>query len=127
MAKSFKLSIAGWILSVLLAAVFTISAGAKFIDWEGKEAEFAKSGFTMAQMKNIGMVEIVITLVYLFPPTSFIGAILLTGYVGGAIVTHLRLGEPFLVQIAFGVLIWVGYWFRRPDVIKAAFSKKPTV
>jgi DoxX-like family len=126
MAMPNKLTIAGWILSFLMAVLFTISASAKLVDWEGKEAEFAKSGFTILQMKNIGIVEIVITIIYLFPPTSFLGAILLTGYLGGAIVTHVRLGDPFFVQIVIGVLVWVGYWLRRPDVIKAAFSKKLT-
>jgi uncharacterized membrane protein YphA (DoxX/SURF4 family) len=123
MAMSKTLSITGWVISFLMAALFTTSATMKFIDWKGKEAEFAKSGFTISQMNGIGVLEIVITLIYLIPATSFLGAILLTGYLGGAIVTHLRIGEPYLVQTALGLLVWVGYWFRRPDVIKTAFSK----
>ncbi len=124
MAASKTLSITGWIITILLAAVFMLSASMKFLEWDGKEAEFAKSGFTVSQMYGIGVLEIVITLLFLIPATSFLGAILLTGYLGGAIVTHLRMGDSFLVQIAFGLLVWVGYWFRRPDVIRTAFSKR---
>jgi hypothetical protein len=51
---------------------------------------------------------------YLIPKTSIFGAILLTGYVGGTIITHLRLGEPVYTHIALGVLAWLGLYLRRP-------------
>jgi hypothetical protein len=43
-----------------------------------------------------------------------LGAILLTGYLGGAVVTHLRVGDPFIGPIIFGVLIWAGLFLREP-------------
>jgi hypothetical protein len=112
-------TIAGWILTILLSAVLLgPSAGSKFAEWEGKEAEFAKSGFTTAQMFNIGIVEVACALLYLFPPTAFLGAILLTGYMGGAIVTHVRVGELFVPQVVIAILIWVALALRRPHLFK---------
>ena len=51
-------------------------------------------------------------MIYLIPTTSILGAILVTGYVGGTIVTHLRVGEPVYVQIALGILVWLGLYLR---------------
>jgi hypothetical protein len=48
----------------------------------------------------------------LIPATSVLGAILLTGYMGGAICTHLRAGDPFYFQIGFGILVWLGLYLR---------------
>ncbi len=119
-----KLTIGGWIFSVLLAAFFCFSASGKLTDWEGKEEMMGKLGFSIATMRNIGFVELAITAVYLIPQAAFIGSILLTAYMGGAVVTHVRVGEPFVFQVVFGVLVWIGYALRRPDVIKAAFSSR---
>jgi hypothetical protein len=46
--------------------------------------------------------------------TSVLGAVLLAGYVGGAICAHMRAGDPFIVQIALGVGLWLGLWLREP-------------
>jgi hypothetical protein len=49
---------------------------------------------------------------YALPRTSILGAILLTGYLGGATATHVRVGQPFVFPIVFGVLVWLGLWLR---------------
>lgn len=126
MSSSSKLPIAGWVLSFLLAGFFCMSASGKLRDFEGKEEMMGKLGYSMETMKTIGFVELVITAVFLIPQTAFLGAILLTAYMGGAVATHVRIGEAFFFQILFGVLVWVAYWLRRPDVIRTAFSRKPT-
>ena len=58
------------------------------------------------------MLELSCTIIYLIPRTSVIGAILLTGYLGGAIQTHLRVGDAFVAQFIFGVVIWGGLYLR---------------
>jgi hypothetical protein len=66
---------------------------------------------------GLGTVLIVATLVYAFPPTSVLGAIVLTGYLGGATWTHVRMGGPVFPIVfpsLFGVLIWVGLALREP-------------
>ena len=60
----------------------------------------------------IGLIEAVCLLVLLIPRTSILGAVLLTGYLGGAVATHLRIGNPLASNILFpvyiGILVWAG-------------------
>jgi hypothetical protein len=66
--------------------------------------------------RSLGAITVVCTLLYAVPPTSFVGAILLTGYLGGAIASHLRIGSPLFTHVLFGfylgVMIWGGLWLR---------------
>jgi uncharacterized membrane protein YphA (DoxX/SURF4 family) len=120
---SRKQRIAGWIVSGLLAAFLAFSASGKFREFPGKAEMFDHLGYaaTSLAMTAIGVVELVVTVLFLIPRTSFIGAILVTGYLGGATATHVRVGDPFFFPILLGVLAWVGYGLRCPDVVKAAF------
>ncbi|TWT77426.1 hypothetical protein Pla123a_20870 [Posidoniimonas polymericola] len=118
--------IAGWVLTVLVA-VFLIgpSAGGKFADWEGKAEMFDHLGYSLELMKQIGVVEVIVALLLLIPQTSFVGAILVTGYLGGATATHVRVGEAFFFPIVIGVLMWIGLGLRRPEVFRLAFAGNP--
>ncbi len=60
----------------------------------------------------LGVFEVGCVLLYLAPATSVLGAILFTGYIGGAICAHVRVGDPFIPQVIIGVLIWLGVFFR---------------
>jgi len=60
----------------------------------------------------LGILELFCVVVYAVAATSVIGAILLTGYIGGAIVTHLRIGEPVVFQIVLRLLVWLGLYLR---------------
>lgn len=66
----------------------------------------------------LGVLELACTVIYLIPATSVIGAILLAGYMGGAICTHWRVGDPFVIQIVLGVFAWLGLYLR-DDRLKA--------
>ena len=66
-------------------------------------------------MNGLGILELSVAVIYLIPQTSILGAILVTGYIGGAIATHVRIGDYFLVpHILIGVLVWLGVWLRDP-------------
>lgn len=123
MAASKTQRIAGWILSGLVTAFLLFSASGKFMDWPGKEEMFNKMGYSIATMNGIGVVEVIATVLYVIPQTAFLGTILLTGYLGGATEVHVRAGEPYFFPIIIGVLAWIGYALRRPDVIKGAFGR----
>jgi hypothetical protein len=62
----------------------------------------------------LAILEITCVVVFLVPPTMVLGAILLTGYVGGTIVTHWRSGDPFVIQVLLGLLIWLSVYLREP-------------
>jgi hypothetical protein len=114
---------AGWGLSILISLLLIgPSAMGKFLDWEGKEEAFAKMGITIELMRNIGIVEVIIAILFLIPKTAFIGAILITGYLGGAILTHLRIGDPIVMPIVIGVLVWIGLGLRQPEIFRLAFG-----
>ena len=60
----------------------------------------------------LGILTLIGVVLYAIPRTSVLGAILLTGYMGGAIATHVRLGQPIFLHIIFGLLIWGGLYLR---------------
>lgn len=119
-----KSKLAGWILSGLLAA-FLIggSAMGKFTEWEGKAKMFEKMGFTTDVMFKIGVVEVIVALLFVIPPTSFVGAILLTGYLGGATATHVRVGDPVFAPVIIGVVAWIALGLRQPEIFSLAIGK----
>ena len=74
---------------------------------------FQQQGYPVQFLVPIGVVELVCTILYLIPRTSVLGAILLTGYLGGATATHVRAAEvAFIFPVSFGVLLWLGLYLR---------------
>lgn len=65
-------------------------------------------------MYKLGFVEIGCVVIYLIPRTSILGAVLLAAYLGGAVATHVRVGDPFWAPILCGVALWLGLWLREP-------------
>ena len=112
----------GLILSVVPSLMLLGSAAMKFKGGDEMAKGFDHLGLPLELATGLGTIEGLIALVNLIPKVSFLGAILITGYMGGAILTHLRIGEPVFVQFLFGVVVWVGYGLRNPDVIRRAFK-----
>lgn len=111
----------GWILSGLIGLMLIgPSALGKFVEWEGKAQMLEHMGFTSELLMKIGVLEVILAALYLIPRTSFLGAILLTGYLGGATVTHVRLGEPFFMPIVIGIVMWVALALRKPEIFRLA-------
>ena len=115
----------GWVLSCLLSLFLAgPSAIGKFVDWEGKQQMFDHLGYTTELIAKIGVVEVVIAILFLIPRTAFIAAILISAYLGGAIATHVRVGDPFIMPIIVGVMLWISLGLRRPEVFSLAFGRK---
>jgi len=104
----------GWILSLLPSLLLTFSGIMKLVQPEGMAKEVEKLGWSMETLFYIGIVELVCTVLYLLPPTSILGAILLTGYLGGAIATHVRIHDPYGIVVSTGVVLWLGLFQREP-------------
>lgn len=110
---SKKMLWAGYIISALPVLMLLFSASMKFLKPAGFADGIAALGWTESQMTTLGFIEIGSTIIYLIPRTSVLGAILLTGYLGGATATHVRIGDPsFITPAALGVLVWLGLWLR---------------
>jgi hypothetical protein len=94
-----------------------MSAGMKFMAPPDFMKQFeGHLGFPAAMASPIGIVELLCTLLYIVPQTSVLGAILLTGYLGGATAAHVRLNEQFISPIILGVILWGGLWLRNPSL-----------
>jgi len=105
---------AAYIMSALPVLMLLMSAVMKFVKPAFVVEGFAHLGLSEKLALGLGILELACSIVYVIPVTSVLGAILLTGYLGGAILTHLRVGEPFFMQIIFGVVIWGGLYLRDP-------------
>jgi DoxX-like family len=77
---------------------------------------FVKLGYSESVALPIGIVLLVCVVIYIIPPTSVFGAILLTGYLGGAVATHVRVGDPLFSHVLFptyvAILLWGGLYLR---------------
>lgn len=102
----------GRILSTLPVLMLVMSAVMKLTKHPEVLKGFDKMGWPEYVLVPLGIVELVSTVLYVIPQTAVLGAILLTGYLGGAIATHVRIGEPFIMQAIFGVVIWLGLFLR---------------
>jgi hypothetical protein len=103
----------GRVLSALLVLVLAISASMKLSGSPEVMAAFTKQfGYPENALLAIAIAEIGCAVLYVIPPTAVLGAVLITGYLGGAIATHVRVGESFLIPLALGVLAWAGLYLR---------------
>jgi DoxX-like family len=104
----------GWVLSVLPAPLLVMSAVSKFTLSADVVKGFGDMGWKTDVAMALGIVELVSLILYLIPQTAVLGAILLTGYLGGACATHVRIGDysHFWVPVAMGVVLWLGLFLR---------------
>ena len=101
-----------YIMSTLPVLMLLFSGIMKLIKPPSVMEGFAHLGYDESVALGLGVVELLATLLYIFPRTSVLGAILLTGYLGGATATHLRIGEPFHMAILLGMFVWGGLYLR---------------
>jgi hypothetical protein len=106
--------ITGWIMTILPALLFIFSAGMKLAHPAGLDEGFAHLQVPLSWAFPLGVLELSCLAIYLIPRTAVIGAILLTGYLGGAMITHLRVGEPPVTHVILGIVLWGALFLRDP-------------
>jgi hypothetical protein len=115
---------AGWILTGLFAAFMIFDTVIKLIRLPVVAESLVQLGYPPSVGFGIGVLEAVLLGLYLIPRTSVLGAVLMTGVMGGAVASHLRLGHPWPSHILFGVYLglfaWGGLWLRQP-ALRAVF------
>ena len=108
--------LAGKIISALCILFLLFDAfGKVFKESHHMEGSVAL-GWPADQVQSIGIALLVSTILYIIPRTSILGAILITGYLGGAIATMVRVGQPLYFAAVFGILVWVGLYLRDEKV-----------
>ena len=106
----------GRVMSALPALFLLLDAAMKFVKPEPVLKGTTELGYSESVIVPLGVVLLVSTLLYVFPRTGVLGAILLTGYLGGAVATHVRVGHPLfshtLFPVYLGLLLWGGLYLR---------------
>jgi uncharacterized protein YndB with AHSA1/START domain len=103
---------AGRVISALPVLLLVLSGVMKLVKPAPVVEGFTHLGYPADLALGIGILELVCTAVYVIPRTSVLGAVLLTGYLGGATATHVRVGEAFYTPVLLGVLVWGGLYLR---------------
>ncbi|HET7904147.1 MAG TPA: DoxX family protein [Candidatus Eisenbacteria bacterium] len=109
-----KLAAIGIACSILPSLLFLFSAVLKFKGGPDVEQGFAHLGLPLAMMLPLGILEVSCLAIYWVPRAAVLGAVLLTGYLGGAILAHWRVGDPVFTHVVMGGLVWLGIYLREP-------------
>jgi DoxX-like family len=105
----------GRVLSGLMALLFVFDGVGHLMKPAAVVEAFARLGYPLSASVGIGVLALICTAIYVTPRTSVLGAILLTGYLGGAVSTHVRAGSSLfemIFPVVLGVLVWVGIFVR---------------
>jgi DoxX-like family len=110
--------IAAYVLTTIVALFLTFDTVLKVLQLGPAVKATTDLGYPTATVLPLGIVELVCLALYLVPQTSVLGAILLTGYLGGAIATHVRAGSPMFSHTLFplyvALMLWGGLYLREP-------------
>ena len=108
----------GWLLSGMVIAFMIVDAGGTLLAIEPIKKATLEIGYPLDRMWLIGVLSLTCLVLYAIPATCVLGAIILTGFLGGAIMSHLRvagtLTPEMIVSLILGVLAWGGLWLRDP-------------
>ena len=108
----------GRVLSGLVIVFMLFDGAIKLVPWPIVTETMEKIGYGSSESlaRTLGVITVACTVLYAIPPTSIVGAILLTGYLGGAMASHLRIGSPLFTHTLFGLylglMVWGGLWLR---------------
>lgn len=104
---------AGYVLSALPVLMLLFSGSVKLLKIPSVVQGFGQSGYPVNLIMVIGILEVGSTIIYLVPRTAALGAILMTGFLGGAIASNVRIGNPlFCIPLFLGMLVWGGLYLR---------------
>ena len=108
----------GRVTSGLVILFMLLDGAIKLVPWPIVTETMDRMGYGSSESlaRSLGAISLVCTALYALPPTSFVGAILMTGYLGGAMASHVRIGSPLFTHVLFGfylgVMVWGGLWLR---------------
>lgn len=108
----------GRALSGVVILFLLFDGAIKLVPWPVVTETMDRIGYGSSETlaRTLGIITVACTVLYAIPPTSILGAILLTGYLGGAMASHVRIGSPLFSHILFGfylgLMLWAGLWLR---------------
>jgi hypothetical protein len=112
-ATSKKMIWTGRVISAIPVLLMVFSATMKLIKAAPVVQGMPRYGYPESLIVTIGVLELLSCIIYLIPSTAVLGAILMTGYLGGATATNFRIGDPsYIMTVLLGVFVWGGLFFR---------------
>jgi hypothetical protein len=108
----------GRVLSGIVILFLLFDGAIKLVPWPVVTETMDRIGYGSSETlaRTLGVITVACTVLYAIPPTSILGAILLTGYLGGAMASHLRIGSPLFTHTLFGfylgLMVWGGLWLQ---------------
>ena len=121
--RSNKQMWTGRVLSALAVLFLLMDAVMKLLRLPVVVEATARLGYPDSSIRVIGVILLACTALYAVPPTAALGAVLLTGYLGGAVATNLRVENPLFSHILFpvylGSVLWAGLLLRRPQLVRS--------
>ena len=112
-----KRNVTGTVLMTLCSILLLASATAKLAQVPGVVNQLAAAGFSPRKVIFVALLEITSSLLFLIPATRTIGLLLVSAFLGGAIATHLQHSQSIAGPSVILVLVWLGVWLRRPEVL----------
>jgi hypothetical protein len=116
----------GRVLSILVILFMLMDVTMKLLKPASVMQGTVELGFPPSTLKGLAIALLAATMLYAIPRTAIIGAILLTGYLGGAVAANLRVGHPFFAEtlspVYFAILVWAGLGLRNPPLREAIFQ-----
>jgi hypothetical protein len=109
---SKKMNVTGWILSGLVGLMMIGGGVYGLTHLAAVKEQMHKYGYPDNAVLWMVLAQLISAVLYLVPQTAVLGAILLTGYLGGAVATHVRAGENFALAVIVGVVVWLGLFLR---------------
>jgi hypothetical protein len=107
---------AGWTITTIVVLALLADATVNLTFPSTLATEMMRTGFPPSRSSDLGLIMLVCAIVYAIPRTAVLGAILTTGFLGGAICAHFRIGEvtalPEIVSLLLGIMTWAGLYFR---------------
>jgi Na+-transporting methylmalonyl-CoA/oxaloacetate decarboxylase gamma subunit len=117
----------GRVISILCILFLLVDAIMKVVKSSIAVEGTIKVGWPADTVQGLGIVLLVCTILYAIPRTAILGAVLLTGYLGGATATMVRMHEPYYFSLVFGILVWLGIGLRDLNVRLLFPFRKETI
>ncbi|GEC78092.1 DoxX family protein [Flavobacterium aquatile] len=118
------IKIAGWILTIILVLLFTMSAFMKITQNDTALAQAASMGIDASTYRFIGIIEIISLVLFVIPRTGVLGTMLLIAYLGGAIATHLQHQQPISMAVSIQTILWITAFLRFPELKQRILGNK---
>jgi hypothetical protein len=107
----------GWVFSILGALILIMGGVMNIVKAPVMVKNMEHIGFSADVLPAFGVIKVLIATLSLIPLTSFLGVILATGWMGGAVSAHVRVRDRYIVQVTIPILIWVGFGLRHPSAM----------